>query len=95
MLRYSLSTDITQEYNYVDSCFYGCKPSFYREQVKASVWGSLLTHFIYKYFPSHLLEKGLKYNQITLLGFILTISMSFGESLYFQGLFKKYAKKAL
>jgi hypothetical protein len=39
------------------------------------------------------LEKGLKYNLITLLGFILTIFMSFGESMNLQGLFRKYAKK--
>jgi hypothetical protein len=62
MLRYLLSTDMTKEYNYVDSGLYGCKASFYRGRVKAEVWGSLLTHFIYKFYPSHLLEKGLKYN---------------------------------
>jgi hypothetical protein len=61
MLRYSLSTDMTKEYNYVDACLYNCKPSFYRGRVKALVWGSLLAHFIYEFNPSHLLEKGLKY----------------------------------
>jgi hypothetical protein len=57
--------------------------------------GWLLTHFIYEFYPSHLLEKGLKYNKITLLGFILTISTTFGESMNLQGLFRKYAKKPL
>jgi hypothetical protein len=37
----------------------------------------MLTHFIYEFYPSHSLEKGLKHNQITLLGFILTISTSY------------------
>jgi hypothetical protein len=53
----------------------------------------LLTHFIYEFYPSDLLEKVLKYDKITLLGFILTISTSFGESMNLQGLFRKYAKK--
>jgi hypothetical protein len=41
------------------------------------------------------LEKRLKYNKITSLGFVLTISTSFGESMNLQGLFIKYAKKPL
>jgi hypothetical protein len=61
---------------------------------KVAPW-QLLAHFIYEFYPSHLLEKGLKYDYITLLGFILTISMSFGEFMNLQGLFRKYAKKPL
>jgi hypothetical protein len=56
---------------------------------------TLLTHFIYEFYPSHSLEKRLKYNKNTLLGFILTISTSFGKSMNLQGLFRKYAKKLL
>jgi hypothetical protein len=54
-----------------------------------------LTNFIYAFYPSNSLEKGLKYNYITLLGFILKISTRFGESMNLQGLFKKYAEKPL
>jgi hypothetical protein len=61
-----------------------------------NVWATfLLIHFIYAFYSSHSLEKGLKYNLITLLVFILTISMSFGEFMNLHGLLRKYAKKPL
>jgi hypothetical protein len=54
-------------------------------------WHMLSMNFI----PHIYWKKGLKYNWITLLGFILTISTSFGESMNLQGLFRKYANKPL